>query len=97
MNKTALIYDVSRKLDLPFTKAEQVVNDFLANIARALSNGERVTITGFGTFEVRKRKARIGRVPPHTGGQQVHIPEHLTAAFIAGNWLKRVVQGKERI
>jgi len=92
MNKTALIYDVSRKLDLPFTKAEQVVNDFLANIARALSNGERVTITGFGTFEVRKRKARLGRVP--RTGQRVTIPEHLTPAFIAGVGLKKTIEGK---
>lgn len=69
-----------------------MVNAFLETVASGLANGERVTITGFGTFEVRKRKARIGRVPQT--GQQVHIPEHLTPAFIAGLGLKRVVQGK---
>ena len=68
------------------------MNAFLETIADGLANGERVTITGFGTFEVRKRKARIGRVPQT--GQQVRIPEHLTPAFIAGLGLKRVVQGK---
>ena len=92
MNKTSVIFDVSRKLDIPFTQAESVVNTFLDTIAQGLANGDRVTITGFGTFEVRKRKARIGRVPQT--GERVKIPEHLTAAFIAGTGLKRIVQGK---
>lgn len=91
MNKTSVIYDVAQKTDLPFVQAERVVNTFLDTIAQGLANGERVTVTGFGTFEVRKRKARVGRVP-HTG-ERVPIPEHLTPAFIAGVGLKRVVQG----
>ncbi len=92
MNKTAVIYDTAKRLDLPFSRAEQIVNAFLEEVSRALANGERVTITGFGTFEVRKRKARLGRVP--RTGQRVQVPEHLTPAFMAGVALKRTVEGK---
>lgn len=92
MNKTAIIYDVAQRLDLPFSRAERIVNAFLEEVSRALANGERVTVTGFGTFEVRKRKARLGRVP--RTGQRVQVPEHLTPAFMAGLALKRIVEGK---
>jgi len=94
LNKTAVVYDVARETGLPFARAEKIVNSFLDVVARGLANGERVTITGFGTFEVRKRKARLGRVP--RTGQRVTIPEHLTPAFIAGVGLKKQVEGKGR-
>lgn len=93
MNKTAIIYEVAQKNDLSFAAAERIVNAFLDEVGRALSNGERVTISGFGTFEVRKRKARVGRIPKT--GEQVQIPEHLTPAFMSGLELKRKVEGKE--
>lgn len=92
MNKKSVIHNVAQKTNLPFAQAERVVNAFLNTVAHGLANGERVTITGFGTFEVRKRKARVGRIF-HTD-EKVHIPEHLTPAFIAGMGLKRVVQDK---
>uniref|UniRef100_A0A832E1Y8 HU family DNA-binding protein n=1 Tax=candidate division WWE3 bacterium TaxID=2053526 RepID=A0A832E1Y8_UNCKA len=92
MNKTAVIYDVARAVGLPFSRTERIVNSFLEVVSRGLANGERVTITGFGTFEVRKRKARLGRIP--RTGQRVSIPEHLTPAFIAGVGLKKQVEGK---
>ena len=94
MNKAVVIDEVARKTGLPFAQARRIVDAFLEEVARGLANGERVTITGFGTFEVRKRKARLGRVPQT--GQLVQIPEHLTPAFIAGLGLKRAVQDKNR-
>jgi len=93
LNKAAVVNDVAREESLSFARAEKVVNSFLGVIARGLANGERVTITGFGTFEVRKRKARLGKVP--RTGQRVRIPEHLTPAFIAGVGLKGKVEGKK--
>lgn len=92
MNKTAVVYDVAKAVGLPFACTERIVNAFLDVVARGLANGERVTITGFGTFEVRKRKARLGRIP--RTGARVPIPEHLTPAFIAGVGLKKRVEGK---
>jgi DNA-binding protein HU-beta len=92
LNKTAVVYDVAKEIGLPFARTERIVNSFLEVIGRGLANGERVTITGFGTFEVRKRKARLGKVP--RTGQRVQIPEHLTPAFIAGVGLKKTIEGK---
>ncbi len=91
MNKSNLVDIVAERAVVSRAVAEGAVNVLLAAIIDGLSRGERVTISGFGTFEVRKRKARVGRVPQT--GQPVHIPEHLTAAFIAGESLKRAVRG----
>ena len=59
-------------------------------IARALSRGESVRITGFGTFEPRQRKARAGR-NPRTGGA-IMIPAAVVPAFRAGKGLKEAVK-----
>jgi len=90
VNKSDLVDVVVAEAGVSKAVAERAVNSFLAAIADGLSRGERVTVSGFGTFEVRKRRARVGRVPQT--GQSVRIPEHLTAAFIAGEGLKRVVR-----
>jgi len=55
-------------------------------IAQALQRGEKVSLTGFGTFEVRERKARTGR-NPRTGGI-IEVPATRAAAFRAGKGLK---------
>ncbi|PIS12216.1 hypothetical protein COT70_02115 [candidate division WWE3 bacterium CG09_land_8_20_14_0_10_47_33] len=91
MNKSSLIDTVSAKTGLSKAAAERAVNAFLGAIADDLSKGERVTVSGFGTFEVRKRKARVGRIPQT--GKPVVIPEHLTPAFIAGEGLRKSVRG----
>lgn len=92
MNKTAAIYDVTKKTGIPFAKTERVVNTFLETIAQSLANGERVTITGFGTFEVRKMKATTKKIPRTE--RRIHVPEHLRPAFIAGVGLKKIIQGR---
>lgn len=91
MNKSDLIDIVAAETKLSKAASERAVNTFLTAIADGLSRGERVTVSGFGTFEVRKRKARIGRIPQT--GEPVRIPEHLTPAFIAGIGLKKAIQG----
>ncbi|MDE2774110.1 MAG: HU family DNA-binding protein [Gemmatimonadota bacterium] len=55
-------------------------------ISRALRRGERVQITGFGTFEARKRKARIGRNP--RTGETIRIAASKSPSFRAGKGLK---------
>lgn len=90
MNKSDLIDIVAAEAGLSKVDAERAVKAFLAAIADGLSRGERVTVSGFGTFEVRKRKKRVGRIPQT--GQPIHIPEHLTPAFVAGTGLKRAVR-----
>jgi len=67
-----------------------VVEDVLKatedSIAAALKNREKVTLTGFGTFEVRERKPRTGRNPQT--GETIQIPGKAVPAFAAGKGLK---------
>jgi len=60
------------------------------SITAALKKGEKVTWTGFGTFEVRPRRQRMGRNPQT--GAPLHIPASKTPAFKAGKGLKDAVK-----
>lgn len=71
MNKSELITEVARKTGLSAREAEVGVQIMLDTIAKEITGGGKVTLTGFGTFDVGKRKARAG-VNPRTG-DQIHI------------------------
>ena len=64
MTKVELIAAVANEANLTKKDAEQAVNTALNAITEALKNGDKVTLVGFGTFEVRERPARKGRKPP---------------------------------
>jgi len=66
MNKSELINEVARKTGLSRREAEVGVQTMLDLIAKEVARGSKVTLTGFGTFDVGKRKARAG-VNPRTG------------------------------
>lgn len=72
MNKNELINEVARKTGLSRREAEVGVQTMLDLIAKELSKGQKVTLTGFGTFDVGKRKERAG-VNPRTG-KPIKIP-----------------------
>ncbi len=61
MNKTELIAAVAQKSDLTKKDAEKAVKAVFEAISDSLTQGDKVQIIGFGTFEVRQRKAREGR------------------------------------
>ncbi len=63
MNKTELIAAVAQKSDLTKKDAEKAVKAVFEAISDSLTQGDKVQIIGFGTFEVRQRKAREGRNP----------------------------------
>ena len=71
--------DASRAVDAMFSPSDGI-------IAEALRGGNRVQITGFGTFEVKHRKARMGRNP--RTGESIQISASNTPAFKAGKGLK---------
>jgi DNA-binding protein HU-beta len=75
--------DASRAVDALFTPDSGV-------IAGALKAGKRVQITGFGTFEAKQRKARMGRNP--RTGEQIQIAATKTPGFRAGKGLKDAIQ-----
>ena len=91
MNKTELIAYVARKASLSSRAAREVVESIFSPgkeglIASALISGKKVQITGFGTFETRKRKAREGRNPQT--GERTKIAASRFPAFHAGKALK---------
>jgi len=59
-------------------------------VTNALSNGEKVQLIGFGTFETRNRSGRVGRNPQT--GKTINIPATKVPAFKAGNKLKEAVK-----
>jgi len=86
MNKSELIAQVAEKTGLTKRAAGESVEAVLSTIEEALKRGEKVTLVGFGTFEVRNRAARKG-VNPATG-ETIEIPESKVPAFKAGKALK---------
>ena len=86
MNKTELIAAVAENAGLTKKDTERVVNACLDAITAALQKGEKVQISGFGTFEVKDREARIGR-NPHTK-EAIEIPATKVPGFKASKTLK---------
>lgn len=90
MNKTDLINNIAEKSGMTKKDVESVLNSFLGEVTEALSNGDKVQLIGFGTFETRKRSGRTGRNPQT--GKEISIPESNVPAFKAGNKLKEAVK-----
>ncbi len=91
MQKTDFIKAVADKTGSTQKATAEVVNAALAVISEALVRGEKVTLTGFGTFEVRERQAREG-VNPQTRAK-IAIPATKTPGFSASSTLKDAVKG----
>jgi DNA-binding protein HU-beta len=86
MTKADLIDSVSNKAELPKQKAEEIVNGVFDDIVAALKKGDKVNISGFGTFSISERKARTGRNPKT--GETIQIASSRAAKFKAGKTLK---------
>ena len=89
MNKNELINAVAEKAALSKKDAEAAVTAALAAVAAALAEGDEVRLVGFGTFEVKKREARIGRNPKTK--EEIQIPATKVPAFKPGKALKDIV------
>jgi len=90
MTKTELVDELADRADLTKRAADDALNAMLDIITESLADGEKVTVTGFGTFLVRHRAARMGRNPQT--GEPIHIPAQDTPAFRAGSNLKDAVK-----
>ena len=91
MIKTELIAAVAEKAGMTKKDAEVTVSAVIGAITAALTEGEKVQIAGFGTFEVRERCERMG-LDPRTK-QPITIPASKAPAFKAGKALKEAVNG----
>lgn len=90
MNKGELINNVAEKAGLTKAQAGDALNAVLDNISGALSDGDKVTLIGFGTFSINKRNARKGRNP--RTNEVIDIPAKNIVKFKAGKEFTENVQ-----
>lgn len=91
MNRTELIAIVAARAEVTQKVAEEVVEALTNTICETLGQrGEKVVVTGFGTFEVRNRVARQGKNP--RTGEVITVPAQKSPAFRAGKLLKEAVK-----
>lgn len=89
MKKTDLIAAVAEQSGLSKKDAEKAINATIDTIIKAVADGDKIQLTGFGTFEQRQRNARTG-VDPRTGNS-IDIPASKVPAFKAGKGFKDIV------
>ncbi len=89
MNKTDLVAEVAKVVGSK-RMGERAVSSVFDTIAKALKKGQALTLVGFGTFSVTKRKARVGRNPQT--GKEIKIPAKKVPKFSPGKALKNSVK-----
>ena len=92
MNKPELMQIIAQKTSCDVKDVDKILRAFTRTVAETLNQGEKVTLSGFGTFEAKKRSSREG-VNPRTGVRIV-IPDTITAGFKAGKRLKDILNGR---
>lgn len=94
MNKSEFVEALAEKMDTTKVEAQRIVDAVFDTkegvIATTLKGGDRVQITGFGTFETRHRKARTGRNP--RTGEEIRIGPTVSPSFRPGKALKEAVR-----
>lgn len=86
MNKAELIQEIATQAGVKVKEAEALLDAMITATEKSLAKGDKVAITGFGTFAVSHRKARKGRNPQT--GKEIKIPASKTPRFTAGKALK---------
>ena len=89
MTKAELVAKIAEKTGLSKKDSEAALNAFMETVKEALSNGEKVSLVGFGTFEVVERAERKGRNPQT--GEEITIPATKAPKFRPGKGLKEAV------
>jgi DNA-binding protein HU-beta len=90
MTKAELIASMGKEAKISKASAEKAINAFTNTVMKALKKGDKLALTGFGTFSVAKRRARTGRNPQT--GKEIKIAATRVAKFKAGNLLKNAVK-----
>lgn len=90
MTKLQLIETLARETNVTKRQAEKMLSTLVDIIERTVTDGEKVAITGFGTFDLGERAARRG-INPQTG-ESIQIPAMPTPRFRAGKHLKEVIR-----
>lgn len=90
MNKAALAAKVAEKTGITKKQATELLDTFVDTITEEIASGEKVSIVGFGTFEVKERASHIGRNP--ATGEAMQINTTKSPVFRAGKSLKDAVK-----
>jgi len=90
MTKADLIEKISASTGLSKTDSGRALDSALDSISKSLKKGQKVTLVGFGTFSVSKRKARMGRNP--RTGEEIKIAASKSPKFTPGKSLKDAVK-----
>ena len=89
MNKGEMVDKIAADTGLSKTAASAAFDSVIKNVEDTLKKGQKVTVVGFGTFSVSKRKARTGRNPQT--GAAIKIPAKKVPKFTPGSELKKIV------
>jgi DNA-binding protein HU-beta len=90
MTKAELIARVAKECRIPKATAERALNSITDNVSKCLKKKDKITLTGFGTFMVSKRRARTGRNPQT--GALINIKAAIVPKFKPGKQLKSSIR-----
>lgn len=93
MNKSDLVEIISKKNEIPYRKAELIVDSFFDFIVKSLKEGRRVELRGFGSFFSKSYKSYIGRNP--NNGEKILVSPKKLPVFRAGRELKKLLNQKD--
>lgn len=94
MTKAELVDAVAKSANLTKAAADKAVGAVICAVSDALKKGDKVTLVGFGSFEVSTRKARTGRNPQT--GKEIKIADAKVPKFRPGKALKDAVAAKKK-
>ncbi|NBQ17653.1 HU family DNA-binding protein [bacterium] len=89
MNKATLVESMAKITKLPKATCKECLEAFVSSVGGALKHKKNVVLTGFGTFQVIKRKSRVG-INPSTG-KKMNIPGKMVPKFKPGKALRGLV------
>lgn len=89
MNRPELVSIVADKVNTTKKQADELIDAVLETIIEALQEGDKVVLTGFGTFEVHDRAERVGRNP--ITGEEIYIPSSKAPSFKASKSFKDAI------
>jgi DNA-binding protein HU-beta len=90
MTRSDLVNRVAAQSGISLKESDRIIRVILDTITNSMSEGEKITISGFGTFERRRRKATVARNPKT--GKRMAIAEQNVATFRAGSALKQAIK-----
>ncbi len=90
MNKEELVTAIAAKTGLTKKSAEEVLDAVLDTVADTVRDGDRVTLSGFGTFLLVERAARKGRNP--RTGEEIQIAPRKAPRFLPGKWFRELAK-----